>query len=94
MVTLFVGPINAYFDYILSLGHIFENICIIAYFLVIFRLIFNIPLYIVHRIITHKYHNVFPIIGKEFYLIFLFLGTVKVRHNGSQKECDTKKAVG
>ena len=26
--------------------------------MVIFRLIFNIPLYIVHRIITHKYYNV------------------------------------
>jgi hypothetical protein len=47
-----------------------------------FRLIFNIPLYIAHRITTHEYYNVFPIIGKEFYLTFLFLETVKVRHNG------------
>jgi hypothetical protein len=81
-VTLFIGPINAHFDYILSLGHIFTNICIIAHFLVIFRLIFNIPLYIVHRIITHKYYNVLPTIGKKFYLTFLFLETVKVRDNG------------
>jgi hypothetical protein len=47
-----------------------------------FIFIFNIPLYIFHRIKTHKYHNVFPIIGKEFYLTFLFLETVKVRDNG------------
>jgi hypothetical protein len=30
--TVFICPVNAYFDYILSLGHIFTNICIIAYF--------------------------------------------------------------
>jgi hypothetical protein len=53
--------------------------------LVIFRLIFNIPLPTVHRIITHKYYNVFPIIGKEFYLSFLFLETVKVRDNGFRR---------
>src|SRR5215469_4998571 len=58
--TVFIGHINAYFDYVLSLGHIFTNICIIAYFLVIFRLIFNIPLYIVHRIITQN-------LGSDFY---------------------------
>jgi hypothetical protein len=63
-------------------------------FLVIFRLIFNTPLYIVYRIITHKYYNVFPIIGKEFYLTFLFLETVKVIDNSFWKEYDTEKAVG
>jgi len=36
---------------------------------------------------------VFPIIGKKFYLTFLFLETVKVRDNGFWKEYDTKKAV-
>jgi len=56
-------------------------------------LIFNIPLYIVHRIITYKYYTVFPVIGKEFYLTFLFLETVKIRDNSFQKEYDTKKAV-
>ena len=31
--VMFVAFLNRYFDYILSLGHIFTNICIIAYFL-------------------------------------------------------------
>jgi hypothetical protein len=72
---------NAYFDYILSLGHIFTNICIIAYFwsYLDWFLTFH---YISFIIITHKYYNVFPIIGKEFYLTFLFLEGVKVRDNG------------
>jgi hypothetical protein len=37
---------------------------------------------------------VFPIIGKAFYLTFLFLETVQIRDNGFQKEYDTKKAAG
>jgi hypothetical protein len=30
--TVFIGHINAYFDYVLLLDHIFTNICIIVYF--------------------------------------------------------------
>jgi len=65
-----MGPINAYFDYIFIVRSYFHKYLYNSIFLVIFRLIFNIPLYIIHRIITHKYYNVFPIIGKEFYLTF------------------------
>jgi len=57
-------------------------------------LIFNIPLYIVHRIITQKYYSVFPIIGKEFYLTFLFLETVKFRDNGFRRNMMTRKQSG
>ena len=37
------------------------------YFSVIFRLIFNIPLYIVHRIITQKYFILFAISAADCY---------------------------
>jgi hypothetical protein len=48
-----------YFDYVLLLGHIFSKYLYNSIFLVIFRLIFNILLYIVHGIRTHKYYYAF-----------------------------------